>query len=58
MCSAGPGVARIGQARHIPAEGLMACLDEGGYTRYDFRTADRLQALSEAIGEHTTGRPR
>ena len=43
------------QARHIPTEGLMACLDEGGYTRYDFRTADRLQALSEVIGEHYGG---
>ena len=49
------GLARIGQARHIPTEGLIACLDEGGYTRYDFRTADRLQALSEVIGEHYGG---
>ena len=49
------GLARIGQARHIPTEGLIACLDEGGYTRYDFRTADRLQALSEVIGEHYDG---
>jgi hypothetical protein len=49
------GLARIGQARHIPADGLMACLDEGGYTRYDFRTADRLQALSEVIGERYGG---
>ena len=49
------GLARIGQARHIPTEGLIACLDEGGYTRYDFRTADRLQALSEVIGENYDG---
>jgi hypothetical protein len=41
--------------RHIPTEGLMTCLDEGGYTRYDFRTADRLQALSEVIGERYGG---
>jgi hypothetical protein len=49
------GLARIGQVRHIPTEGLMTCLDEGGYTRYDFRTADRLQALSEVIGERYGG---
>ena len=49
------GLAEIGQARHIPTEDLIACLDEGGYTRYDFRTADRLQALSEVIGEHYGG---
>jgi hypothetical protein len=49
------GLARIGQARHIPTEDLIACLDEGGYTRYDFRTADRLQALSEVIGERYSG---
>jgi hypothetical protein len=49
------GLARLGQARHIPTEGLIACLDEGGYTRYDFRTADRLQALSEVIGERYDG---
>ena len=49
------GLARIGQARHILAEDLVACLDEGGYTRYDFRTADRLQALSEVIGERYDG---
>ena len=49
------GLARIGQARHIPVEDLIAYLDEGGYTRYDFRTADRLQALSEVIGERYDG---
>ena len=49
------GLARIGQARHIPVEDLIAYLDEGGYTRYDFRTADRLQALSEVIGERYGG---
>jgi hypothetical protein len=45
------GLARIGQARHVPSEELVALLDEGGYARYDFRTAERLQALSEVIGE-------
>ena len=51
------GLTEIGQARHIPTEDLIACLDEGGYTRYDFRTADRLQALSEVIGETFTTYP-
>jgi endonuclease III len=45
------GLARIAQARHVPTEELVALLDEGGYARYDFRTAERLQALSEVIGE-------
>lgn len=49
------GLARIGQARHIPEEDLIAYLDEGGYARYDFRTATRLQALSGMIGERYDG---
>ena len=49
------GLARIGQARHIPQDDLIAYLDEGGYARYDFRTATRLQALSEVIGERYDG---
>jgi hypothetical protein len=43
------GLARIAQARHIPWDDLVAWLDEGGYARYDFRTATRLQALSEVV---------
>jgi hypothetical protein len=49
------GLIRIGQARHIPANDLIGSLDQGGYARYDFRTADRLQALSEVIGERYGG---
>ncbi len=45
------GLARITQARHVPSDDLVALLDEGGYARYDFRTAERLMALSEVIGE-------
>ncbi len=45
------GLVRIAQARHVPSDELVALLDEGGYARYDFRTAERLQALSEVIGE-------
>lgn len=49
------GLTRIAQARHIPQDDLIAYLDEGGYARYDFRTATRLQALSELVGERYDG---
>jgi hypothetical protein len=45
----GSGLIRIAQARHIPWEDLVAMLDAGGYTRYDFRTANRLHALSDLV---------
>ena len=46
------GLARIGQARHIPLDGFIAFLDEGGSARY----AARLKALSGIIGERYRGR--
>ena len=46
------GLARIVQARHIPLDGFIAFLDEGGYARY----AARLKALSGIIGERYDGR--
>jgi hypothetical protein len=49
------GLIRIGQARHVPSEDLIELLDAGGYARYDFRTASRLQALSEIIDERYDG---
>ena len=49
------GLTRIGQARHVPSEDLIELLDAGGYARYDFRTASRLQALSEIIDERYDG---
>jgi hypothetical protein len=49
------GQIRIGQARRIPANDLIGFLDQGGYARYDLRTGDRLQALSEVIGERYGG---
>jgi len=45
------GLNRIAQARHVSWEALVALLDQGGYTRYDFRTATRLQELSDAVHE-------
>jgi hypothetical protein len=49
LCQA--GLARIAQVRHVASEDLVALLDEGGYARYDWRTAERLQALAEVVGE-------
>lgn len=51
----GAGLVRIAQARHVPWDALVGYLDEGGYARYDFRTATRLQALSEVIDERYSG---
>jgi hypothetical protein len=42
-------------ANHDRGE-LVALLDEGGYVRYDERTADRLIALAGAVLEHCDGR--
>jgi hypothetical protein len=49
------GLTRIGQPRHLRSEDLIALLDAGGYTRYDFRMTARLQALSEIIDERYDG---
>jgi endonuclease III len=49
------GLRRVTQARHIPWDDLVALLDAGGYARYDFRTATRLQDLAEMIGERYGG---
>lgn len=52
----GAGLHRVAQARHIRWDDLVALLDEGGYARYDFRTATRLHDLAEVIGERYGGR--
>ena len=49
------GLRRMDQARHVPSEQLVELLDAGGYTRYDFRTAARLQELAEIIDERYAG---
>lgn len=36
-------------------DGLVALLDEGGYTRYDFKTATKLLRLMEALKERYKG---
>lgn len=50
------GLTRIARARSIEWGALVALLDAGGYTRYDFRTASRLHALADAINERHDGK--
>jgi hypothetical protein len=50
------GLTRIARARSIAWGDLVALLDAGGYTRYDFRTASRLHALAKAINERHGGK--
>lgn len=50
------GIVRIEQARTLRWETLVDLLDLGGYVRYDFRTATRLQNLAERIHERYDGR--
>lgn len=49
------GLTRIARARSIEWDDLVALLDAGGYTRYDYRTASRLHALADAVNERHGG---
>ncbi len=49
------GISRIIDAGTFEWEALVALLDTGGYTRYDFRTATRLQALAQVVAERHGG---
>lgn len=49
------GVHTIGDAGDASREELVALLDDGGYARYDFRTAHRLSALAAAVRERYGG---
>ncbi len=51
----GAGLHRVTQARDIPWGDLVALLDEGGYVRYDFRTATRLHDLAGVLDERYGG---
>ncbi len=53
---AAAGLVRIAQARDFSWDDLVRLLDAGGYARYDFRTATRLHALADAIGDRYGGR--
>jgi hypothetical protein len=50
------GVRTIADAGERDHEELVALLDEGGYVRYDERTASRLLALAETTADRYDGR--
>jgi endonuclease III len=49
------GITRIVDVGRWQWHDLVALLDAGGYARYDFRTATRLQDLAQAINERYDG---
>jgi hypothetical protein len=49
------GINRISDAGGRDWDTLVALLDAGGYARYDFRTATRLQSLSQMVGDRYGG---
>jgi len=47
------GVLTPGKIVRTGREGLVAILDEGGYTRYDYKTADKLlEVANNLVGAH------
>jgi hypothetical protein len=50
------GLCRVTQCGDLRWEELVELLDKGGYARYDFRTATRLQALAGVITDEYHGR--
>ncbi|HET6950439.1 MAG TPA: hypothetical protein VFI47_08690 [Acidimicrobiales bacterium] len=50
------GITRIDQVSHRTWAELVELLDAAGYTRYDFRTATRLQALAAVVRERWVGK--
>jgi endonuclease III len=50
------GLIRVDQVRHRTWENLVDLLDMGGYVRYDFRTATRLQQLADHVHQRYGGR--
>ncbi len=50
------GVRTIADAGRATWDALVVLLDEGGYVRYDFRTATRLLALARAVDDRWRGR--
>jgi hypothetical protein len=49
------GLSRVTECGCTPWEELVELLDQGGYARYDFRTATRLQALAAVISAEYHG---
>jgi hypothetical protein len=50
------GVHTIADAGRARYQELVELLDDGGYARYDFRTARRLSALAQVVRERLDGR--
>jgi endonuclease III len=50
------GIATIADVEGRTWDDLVALLDTGGYVRYDFRTATRLQELAAAVRDRYGGR--
>jgi hypothetical protein len=50
------GLSRVALASEFTWDALVALLDEGGYTRYDFRTATRLHVLADVVRAEYEGR--
>jgi hypothetical protein len=53
---AGAGVRTLRDAGSCAQDKLIALLDEGGYARYDFSTAKKLQQLAAVLRERSGGR--
>ncbi len=49
------GIRRITDAGNWQYEDLVALLDAGGYARYDYRTATRLQRLAQVVADRYEG---
>ena len=49
------GLRRISAARAMTWDDLVVLLDRGGYVRYDYRTATRLQTLAEVVDDRYGG---
>lgn len=50
------GIRTVADAGRATWDELVELLDAGGYARYDFRTASRLQGLARALEDHYQGR--
>ncbi len=50
------GVRTLADAGSCGQEKLVALLDQGGYARYDFSTASKLQKLAAALRDHSDGK--
>jgi hypothetical protein len=53
---AGKGIRTIAEIAGVTWDELVALLDAGGYVRYDFRTASRLQGLERIVRQRHGGR--